>query len=290
MHQTEITLSENMESAQPHSDPNLGAEIETAAVSHSGELIPAKRQEFILKMVQDHGFVSFATLVSQLGVSHMTIRRDVRKLESSGMLVQVSGGVQVPKRLHLEPSHQTKTTLNSAEKQRIAAAAVKMIPEYACIYLDAGTTSLAMCQLLTNRSDLTIVSNDLEVLNTLSRAPAPNNLIMTGGVIRTQNLSAVGNLAAQTISKLALDIAFLSASSFDLRGITTPDPDKVPVKEAAAASAHRRVLICDSSKYAQFATYIAVPLKNLDTIITDTKLSEYGVSVIKETGVELILV
>ena len=64
----------------------------------------------------------------------------------------------------------------------------------------------------------------------------------------------------------------------------------MPVKQAASAAANKRVLICDSSKYAQQANYVAVPLKQIDTIITDDELSEAGKDLINEAGIELIIV
>ena len=92
------------------------------------------------------------------------------------------------------------------------------------------------------------------------------------------------------ILNLSFDIAFMSASSWDLRGITTPDPDKVPVKEAAVQSANKAVLICDSSKYAQYATYLAVPLDKINMLISDVNLSELAQRNLIKQGIELSLV
>lgn len=253
--------------------------------------IPLLRQKTILEILNKQGFVKISALAKSFAVSPLTIRRDVHKMEEDGLVVQVRGGVKSVKRLQDEPSHQEKASLFAAEKERIAAAASMLIKENSCIYLDAGTTSLALCKHLNNRNDLTIISNDIEVIHTLlSASQCHNNLIMIGGQIRNQNFSSVGYAAANMISGYAIDIAFLSASSFDRRGITTPDPEKVPVKQAASAAANKRVLICDSSKYAQQANYVAVPLKQIDTIITDDELSEAGKDLINEAGIELIIV
>lgn len=81
----------------------------------------------------------------------------------------------------------------------------------------------------------------------------------------------------------------MSASSFDIRGITTPDPDKVIVKQKVASMATKRILICDSSKYGQVATYIAVPLCQINTIITDSQLSLDGQNTLSKSGCELLI-
>ena len=136
---------------------------------------------------------------------------------------------------------------------------------------------------------MTVVSNDLAVMDYLA-LNSKSTLIMTGGIVRTENLSTVGHLTSKMILSLSFDIAFMSASSWDLRGITTPDPDKVPVKEAAVQSANKAVLICDSSKYAQYATYLAVPLDKINMLISDVILSELAQRNLIKQGIELSLV
>lgn len=252
-------------------------------------MIPIERRQAILKSLQQEGIARINTLAESLKVSHMTVRRDLQKLEEEGLVVQVSGGVQATKRLHIEPSHQVKESLMSEEKKRIGKRASEIIPKNSCVYLDAGTTSLAMARFIADREDLTIVSNDLAVMDYLA-LNSKSTLIMTGGIVRTENLSTVGHLTSKMILNLSFDIAFMSASSWDLRGITTPDPDKVPVKEAAVQSANKVILICDSSKYAQYATYLAVPLDKINMLICDVNLSELAQKTLLKQGIELSLV
>ena len=252
-------------------------------------MIPIERRQAILKSLQQEGIARINTLAEILNVSHMTVRRDLQKLEEEGLVVQVSGGVQAAKRLHIEPSHQVKENMMSEEKKRIGKKASAIIPKNSCIYLDAGTTSLALARFIADRNDLTVVSNDLAVMDYLA-LNSKSTLIMTGGIVRTENLSTVGHLTSKMILNLSFDIAFMSASSWDLRGITTPDPDKVPVKEAAVQSANKAVLICDSSKYAQYATYLAVPLDKIDMLISDVNLSELAQRSLIKQGIELSLV
>ena len=82
-------------------------------------MIPIERRQAILKSLQQEGIARINTLAEILNVSHMTVRRDLQKLEEEGLVVQVSGGVQATKRLHIEPSHQVKESLMSEEKKRI---------------------------------------------------------------------------------------------------------------------------------------------------------------------------
>ena len=98
-------------------------------------------------------------------MSHMTIRRDVSKLEEQGLLVSVSGAAYAPSAgwLAAEPSHLVKSTLQSEEKQAIGALAASHIAKNSCIYLDAGTTTPALARAILDRNDLQVVTNDFEI-------------------------------------------------------------------------------------------------------------------------------
>lgn len=252
-------------------------------------MLPVERRQKILDCVKLRGVVSINELVNMLSVSHMTVRRDLEKLEHEGLVIAVSGGVQITKKLSAEPSRHIKNELAAEEKQRIGRYAATLIPERSSIYLDAGTTSLALAHCLTARDDLTIVTNDFAVLNYLAEN-GMSNVIHTGGQLRPQNMSAVGTLAARSIEAFAFDIAFLSASSWDYRGITTPDVDKVIVKQAAVHASRRKILICDSSKYSQVATFVAVKLDELDLLITDNKLLGSAKEIMQSHHVEVKVV
>lgn len=252
-------------------------------------MIPAQRRQMILKVLEDQGVISISELVERLDVSHMTVRRDLQNLEKEGLVVTVTGGVQLTRRLTTEPSHQIKETLCAEEKARIGKEACKYISDNSCIYLDAGTTSLALAQNLDAFNNLTIASNDFEVINYLL-PHTRHTLIHAGGVVQKENRSSVGHLAANTLLSLSFDVAFLSAPSFDIRGVTTPDQNKVVVKQAAVKSSQKRILISDSSKYGHVATYLAVKTEDLDLIITDTGLSEVALENFQKASVNVVTV
>lgn len=231
-------------------------------------MIPIERHQRILALVEQRGAVSINELTEILGVSHMTIRRDVSKLEEQGLLVSVSGGVRAVSRLAAEPSHLVKSTLQSEEKQAIGALAASHIAKNSCIYLDAGTTTLALARAILDRNDLQVVTNDFEITQLLIDA-SQCGVIHTGGTLCRENRSCVGESAARTLRHLAIDTAFISASGWDSRGIFTPDENKVTVKETVSQVSARSILLCDSSKYNQVATFMALPLTRFTTIITD---------------------
>ncbi|WP_075180647.1 DNA-binding transcriptional repressor YgbI [Pantoea sp. 1.19] len=251
-------------------------------------MIPVERHQQILALVAQRGVVSIAELTDRLRVSHMTIRRDLQKLEEQGAVLLVSGGVRSPERLASEPSHLDKTRLSSAEKQAIGRAAAAIIPRHSCIYLDAGTTTLALARELAGRDDLTLVTNDFVIAGFLIESSACR-MIHTGGNLCRENRSCTGEAAALALRNLAIDIAFISASCWGARGIFTPDEEKVVVKRAAAAASSKRVLLADSSKYNKVATWLALELDQFDQLISDAGLSAAAQQELKQRSGETIL-
>lgn len=251
-------------------------------------LIPAERRQMILNMVVERGVISTAELSAHMKVSHMTIRRDLQKLEHQGTVILVSGGVQSPTRLLEEPSRQDKTSMAGEEKAAIGKIAASHVLPDSCIYLDAGTTTLALAQHLTGLERLTVVTNDFMIANFLLDN-SYCTLIHTGGTVRRENRSCVGNAAAQALSRLHIDQAFISASSWSLRGISTPDEDKVAVKRAIAAASRQRILVCDITKYGQVATWLALAINEFDMVITNKGLPESACKALAKADIGLLL-
>lgn len=252
-------------------------------------LIPAERQKKILHIIQQQGIVSIASLVKNMNVSHMTIRRDIQKLEELGKVISVSGGVQLLERLVSEATHNDKSLLFHLEKKQIGIAASKHIPLNSTIYLDAGTTTLEIAKQISSREDLLIITNDFAIANFLIDN-SNNELIHTGGKICKANRSSIGELSAQFLRKITIDIAFVSTSSWNLQGLTTPDENKIPVKHAIAQSSQTKILVTDSSKYGKIATFKLYPLDTFEKIICDDNLLDNVKEKIKQMNIKLITV
>lgn len=249
-------------------------------------MIPVERQRNILNLIQKNEVMSIQDLCKIFDVSYMTIWRDINLLEKEGKVATVSGGVRISERIFSEPSHQIKGGLSTLEKNSIAAIACEKIPQNACIYLDAGTTVLALAKKIAHRDDLTIISNDLMIISYLVEN-SHAELIHIGGRISKENSSSVGDIAAKTLKNFIIDIAFVSASSWNLRGISTPDESKVPVKEAISQVSNKLYLLSDSSKYGKVATYIALPITAFDAIFTDKDLPQSTVDELTNNGISI---
>ncbi|QPZ38234.1 DeoR/GlpR family DNA-binding transcription regulator [Paramicrobacterium chengjingii] len=250
-------------------------------------LIPDQRREAIMRHLRRDQVLSFKQLSDLLGVSHMTIRRDVSQLEEDGHAISIPGGAKIASRLVSEPSHEQKTLIDSAEKAAMAQLASSIVRPSMAIYLDAGTTMLAMVPMLAEIDDLTIVTNDLMTAHSVLTNTSAE-LITVGGRVDRDNQSTVGLLAANMLDDLAVDIALLSTSSWDLRhGVTTPSEAKVEVKRAALRMSSQAVLVAGSSKYGSFGKYKALDLSEVDIVVTDGGLSDGAAAGIRALNVDV---
>lgn len=251
-------------------------------------MIPAQRQQKILELLTEQEIVSIAQLMNSLDVSHMTVRRDIQSLEQEGYVVTVSGGVRLAEYLYTEPTRLVKSSLRTDEKASVAKEAAQLVHEGATIYLDAGTTCLGIAKELAHRDDITVLTNDFTVAAFLSEQ-SNCELYHTGGKVLRQNESCVGESAARFINALNIEIGFLSASSWDMRYISTPTEEKVPVKQAVVNASLKCVLVTDSSKYGKVGFFKAVAMKDVDTIVTDDGLDDHTCNAMRESGIRIIL-
>jgi DeoR/GlpR family transcriptional regulator of sugar metabolism len=252
-------------------------------------LIPDQRREAILRQLRSHKVLSIQQLMATFSCSHMTIRRDIAALEQAGLVFNVQGGVRIAHPLGSEASHFSKASVDQPEKRAIASVAAQNIRPDTTIYLDAGTTMLAIVPHIVALNGMTVITNDFEIVRELASATHVS-VIHTGGQLDHPNLSGVGPLAAATLRHLSVDVAFISSSSWDVRrGVTTPSSPKVEVKLAAMSAASQRVLAVASSKYGLFGLYKVAGLEQFDLVITDDGLAPDAALGMRESGIDLIL-
>ncbi|CDL81676.1 DeoR/GlpR family DNA-binding transcription regulator [Xenorhabdus szentirmaii] len=251
---------------------------------------PPERRDFIYRYLHEHQTVSISTLVESLCVSHMTVRRDIRVLEEEGKVMCIAGGVQLNDALRQELPWNEKAHIHHRHKKAIGKYAASLVEDGQVVYLDAGTTTFEIAQVLAERFNLTIVTNDFSIAQYLMDKPQLN-LFHTGGQVDKRNYSCVGNSAAMVLRTLNVDIAFISTSSWDLKhGISTPYEDKVLVKQTLLEIARRKILISDSSKYGKYGMFRVCPLSSLNDIICDGQLPISAQQQLQELSLKLHIV
>ncbi|RRO15450.1 DeoR/GlpR transcriptional regulator [Saccharopolyspora rhizosphaerae] len=253
-------------------------------------MLARQRQEVILDEVRRTGAVQVGELVQRLGVSDMTIRRDLDALARRGLVEKVYGGATSTIGASTdEPGFEAKSVRQLAEKEAIAKLAVEQVQPGSAIGLSAGTTTWTLARELDEVPDLTIVTNSVRVADALQqRGRVDRTVVLTGGV-RTPSDALVGPVAVQSLRSLHLDLVFLGVHGMAPRaGFTTPNLNECETNRAFAEAAGRLVVVADSSKWSTVGISTIVDFDEVDLLISDQGLPPDARELLGE-HVELLL-
>jgi DeoR/GlpR family transcriptional regulator of sugar metabolism len=239
-------------------------------------VLAQQRQERILSELRRSGAVRVAELTDLLGVSDMTIRRDLEQLAGEGVARKVHGGAVLAGQVAFEPGFAAKSQLAQPAKQAIAEHAAGLIQPGAAIALSAGTTTWAMARSVALIAGLTVVTNSTTVADVVTGLDTANQVtvILTGGV-RTPSAALVGPVADRTIASMHVDQLFLGVHGMDVRaGFTTPNLAEATTNRVLVESAREVVVLADSSKWGVVGLADIGPLELASAVITDEALPE----------------
>jgi len=250
----------------------------------------SERRARILDLLSERGAVRAAELAEIFGVSEVTVRKDLARLEAEGLLKRVHGGAVARPRSLFNPSFEEKRHHRIQQKKAIAREALKRIEENDAILLDAGTTTLALAQLLKqNFNKLFIVTNALPIALELSGSPF--EILLTGGTVRHHSGALIGPAAVATLEGITVDKAFLGATGVSLeKGYTTPNPIEAQTKREMVRAARTRIALVDSSKLGRATLARFAKLEEVNELITDADAPPEFVSAFKQKGLNLTLV
>ncbi|MQA86706.1 MAG: DeoR family transcriptional regulator [Streptosporangiales bacterium] len=237
-------------------------------------MLARQRQEHILEAVRRHGAVRVSELVDSLGVSDMTVRRDLDALSGRGLVEKVHGGaVSVHRNTTDEPSFAAKSNRQLPEKTAIARAAAELVEPGMAVGLSAGTTTWSLATRLAEIGDLTVVTNSIRVAEVLHARSDPSQTVVLIGGIRTPSDALVGPLAVAAIRSLHLDAVFMGVHGIDGRsGLMTPNLMEAETNRALVESARRLVVLCDHTKWGTVGISSFARLDEVDVLITDPAL------------------
>ena len=249
-----------------------------------------ERRQHILALLQRDGRVLVSELSDALGISRITIRKDLDYLESKGLVQRTHGGALLPQGSSLlDPSLKEKEQHQHKEKQLIAAAAAKLVQEGQCVLLDSGTTTTAVARALREFSRLTVITNAVNIAAEL--AGTEFDVILTGGALRKNSFSLVGPLAEDVLREIRADILFLAVDGFDTKvGLTTPNVLESRVNRAMVNASAKVVAVCDSTKFMRRSMALIVPPTAIHAVITDDQISDEDAEALRNAGIELIIV
>lgn len=250
---------------------------------------PTTRQNRIRELVARLGECSVDQLAQTLGVSAMTVRRDLQCLADDGRVIRTHGGATLGDRASFEFAFLERINRNREAKAMIAAAAVEVARGCRSVMLDGSTTTLAIARRLRGSSGLTVVTTSLPAAAELQHEPGVA-VLLTGGYIRPASPDLTGSLAEGNLALLRADIAFVGADAIDHRGnVFTDPPDNSAVVLKMAESVERMYVVADHSKLGRTALRRFAHLGAWAGLITDPGADRSLLGALRDAGVHVMV-
>ncbi|GAA2187319.1 DeoR/GlpR family DNA-binding transcription regulator [Leucobacter alluvii] len=249
-----------------------------------------ERRYEIVQRVREKRRVQVADLAETYAVSAETIRKDLTTLQEAGFIRRTHGGA-VPVERSATELGVRKRTMFTAEKHVIAARALAHVPTSGSIFIESGSTSLLLAELLPDDAELTVFTNSLPTAISLAERPKTNITVVTlGGRVRPLTLGEVDNFALRSLREIHVDVAFLGTNGVSaLHGLTVPDNAEAEVKRAALGISHRTVLLTDRSKIGTVSLWRYGSVEDIDIIITSEVADAAEIEAIRAAGVSVEL-
>jgi len=249
-----------------------------------------ERLNRLLELLAERGQLEVEAVAAELATSVATIRRDLDHLAKQQLLTRTRGGA-VAHSVAYDLPMRYKAARNPSQKQRIAAAAARLVPNRAVVGLNGGTTTTELARTLAaspELTQLTVVTNALNIASELT-VRRHIKLVVTGGVARPQSYELIGPLAASVLEQLTIDVTFLGVDALDpVHGARAHDESEASINRLLAKRARRVVIVADGSKLTAHAFARICAIDEVETLVTDDTAPAEAVERITGAGVRVI--
>ncbi|RMF12953.1 MAG: DeoR/GlpR family transcriptional regulator [Gammaproteobacteria bacterium] len=246
------------------------------------------RHDQIVALVRERGFVSIDELARHFGVTPQTIRRDINTLDTEQRVKRYHGGAALPPSTSNTAYTERKISL-LGEKQRIAEAIARRIPNQSSLFINIGTTTETIAQALLRHEGLTIITNNLHVASILS-TKEDFTVIIAGGRVRTKDGGIIGEATVDFVRQFKCDYAIIGISGIDEDGdLLDFDYQEVRVAQAIIESSRKVFVAADHTKFGRKAVIRLGPVSAATHIFTDRLPSSDMVAILEHAGVNLVV-
>jgi DeoR family glycerol-3-phosphate regulon repressor len=245
----------------------------------------AMRLDAIVSVLDNSGFATIANLALTVGVSEMTIRRDLRQLHKDGRIRLVHGGAYARERSGQVSALEQRRQLNQAAKSAIGGMAADLIRPNDSIAIDAGTTTLAILEHVPESFAGTIISHSIPVLTACLQRKNFRTVGLGGDLFRESG-AFVGPRSVEMASSLRVRLFFLGAAAVDTRGVYVSADLERGTKTALMEAADLVILLADHSKFQSSAPVLLCKLDKIDMLLTDLPLPPKMAKAIRAAGVK----
>lgn len=249
-------------------------------------MLAEERFALILDLLAEKRTATVQELCEALNASESTIRRDLTELDRQGRLNKVHGGATLPNGQFLadEPTMAAKESLAVSQKQSIAEAAAALITAEDFVYVDAGTSTLAMVRALNGPAlEAHYVTNGIAHARLLAQKSC--HVCLPGGLLRPRTEAIIGAAAVTALQQFNFTKAFMGANGVAMEaGFTTPDPEEAAVKAAAIRRARQIWFLTDDSKFGRIYPAVISALRDAAILTNRCPDPKYGqLTLVKET-------
>lgn len=235
------------------------------------QLIPVQRQKEIINILQTEETAQVGDLARRLGVSELTIRRDLEGLSRRGLVERSFGGASLLRKLFREPDYDTKARQAAEEKRQIALIAASLVEEGETVCVNSGSTTFEVLRaLLRTGRRLTIVTNNAGVFSLLDGGSAAK-VVFTGGVYRSVSRSVSGAMSLPVLDGIYATKAFIGVDGFSLeRGLTTPvEEEAITTRAMIERTVGKVYAVFTASKIGVVSNYKTADVEKVGCVITD---------------------
>lgn len=253
-------------------------------------MFAVERRKKILEILNLNGSVLVNDLSRDLKVTVETIRRDLEHLERLEQLTRTHGGAVLYEENAIDLSLAKRSELNTDGKLAISRKAIKLIKTGDIIFLDSSSTSYYLSKLVKELKNVTVITNNLQILNELSNCDKIK-VISIGGIVNPSNLSFVGEVAVSNINSTfcANKVFFSSKGIVKDKGILESNDFECQVKKAMIKNSEKKYLIADSSKFNKVGFIKVASFLEIDGFITDKELDNDWKNIFKKNKVGVVL-
>jgi DeoR/GlpR family transcriptional regulator of sugar metabolism len=251
-------------------------------------VFPVDRRRRILERVAEEQTIKIGELARELGVSEMTIRRDISRLEQDGFIRHTYGGATAHITKSIELAFNARALAHAAEKRMIGIRAAEDLKATPVLYVGPGSTTEQFSLFLPQTSQQQVITGSLPVASLLGSRPA--QVVALGGTVRDEELACVGPIAAASLSRYRADVAVIGAAGISARfGVTELEDDVAEVNRVAIAQSARLVVLADASKIGAAAPAIVAPVTAISMLVTSAGAPPAELERLRAKGVDVVI-
>lgn len=243
----------------------------------------------IAQIIRNKQKVTITGLSHEMGVSEITIRRDLNDLANSGIIHRVYGGAVIVQEKLIDPPVLQRINQEKELKESIGRTAAALVKDGESIFIGSGSTTSYVARNLINRKRLTVITNALNVGMEFSSSEGIT-VVVIGGMLRPSELSMIGYIAEQALREVRVDKVIMGITALDVTaGLSNDYLPEVMTDRAIFAMAPEVILVADHTKFGKVASGYVAPITSIHTLITDFITQMETVTKLREMGIEVIL-